>query len=81
MAKAESDLRSMLTKGKDPRELPWYRDDFEEVPEPAKTILENYSKIQPEQVLQHVKDVVSTAAITKCRKGYTSLYPEIDVIY
>ncbi|KAJ5734388.1 hypothetical protein N7493_003174 [Penicillium malachiteum] len=57
MAKAESDLRSMITQGKDPRELPWYKTDLEEVYQPAKTILENYSKIQPDQVLQHVKDV------------------------
>ncbi|KAJ5622240.1 hypothetical protein N7528_005472 [Penicillium herquei] len=65
MAKAESDLRSMITQGKDPRELPWYQTDLEEVYQPAKTILENYSKIQPDQVLQHVKDVV----------GYCFPYP------
>lgn len=58
-ARTESDLRASLTKGKDPRELPWYKTDFEEVPEPAKTILEDYSKIPPDQVLQHVKAVVS----------------------
>ncbi|KAJ5565060.1 hypothetical protein N7513_001302 [Penicillium frequentans] len=59
MAKAttESERRAALTKGKAPHELPWYKTDFEEVPEPAKTILENYSKIPPDQVLQHVKDV------------------------
>ncbi|KAJ6084241.1 hypothetical protein N7486_011041 [Penicillium sp. IBT 16267x] len=56
--RTESDLRAALTEGnKDPRELPWYQTDFEEMPEPGKTILENYSKIPPDQVLQHVKDV------------------------
>lgn len=62
-ARTESDLRAALTKGKDPRELPWYKTDFEEVPEPGKTILENYSKIPPDQVLQHVKDVVGSVSL------------------
>jgi hypothetical protein len=58
-AKTESDLRAALTKDKDPRKLPWYKIDFEEVPEPSKTILGKYSKVPPDQMLQHVKDVVS----------------------
>lgn len=58
MAKAESDLRSMMTKGMDPRELPWYEVDLKEVPEPAKTLLEKYSKIPSDQVVQHVKALV-----------------------
>ncbi|KAJ5895224.1 hypothetical protein N7495_006915 [Penicillium taxi] len=63
MAKAESDLQSMLAKGMDPRDLPWYEADLAEVPEPAKTILENYSHISPDQVLQHVMDMVSHAIV------------------
>lgn len=62
-ARTESERRAALTKGKAPHELPWYNTDFEEVPEPAKTILENYSKIPPDQVLQHVKDVVSQVLV------------------
>ncbi|KAJ6015558.1 hypothetical protein N7540_010149 [Penicillium herquei] len=82
MAKAESDLRSMLTQGKDPRELPWYRTDLEEVQQPAKTILVNYSKIQPDEVLQHVKDVFPYPCIGAFRFLDMSIpqspaYPEI----
>lgn len=62
-SRTESDMRDALTKGKDPRELPWYKTDFEEVPEPGKTILEEYSKIPPDQVLQHVKAVVSQVSL------------------
>ncbi|KAJ6017898.1 hypothetical protein N7451_001277 [Penicillium sp. IBT 35674x] len=56
-ARTESEMRAALTKGKAPHELPWYKTDFEEMPEPAKTMLEKYSKILPDQVLQHVNDV------------------------
>lgn len=59
MAKAESDLQAMLTKGMDPHQLPWYEPYLHEVPEPAKTILEKYSRIPPDQVVEHVKNVVS----------------------
>jgi len=59
MAKAETDLQKMLANGADPKELPWYEPKINDVPEPAKTILENYSKFPPGQVLQHVMDVVS----------------------
>lgn len=59
MAKAESDLRSILDGGFDPREFPWYEPELTEIPEPAKTLLENYSKIQPGQEVEHVKKVVS----------------------
>lgn len=59
MAKAENDLRSMLSQGMDPKELPWYEPTIDEVPEPAKTILEKYSNIPSDQVLQHVMEVVS----------------------
>ncbi|KAJ5659293.1 hypothetical protein N7507_005744 [Penicillium longicatenatum] len=57
-AKTECDLRAALTKDKDPRKLPWYKIDFAEVPEPSKTILGKYSKVPPDQMLQHVKDVL-----------------------
>lgn len=60
MAKAEMDLQKMLANGGDPKELPWYEPNIDNIPEPAKTILENYSKIPPEQVLQHVMGVVSS---------------------
>lgn len=49
----------MFTEGKDFRQLPWFDVEIEEVPEPAKTILEQYSRIPSDRVLQHVRDVVS----------------------
>jgi hypothetical protein len=58
MAKAESELRSILDGGFDREKFPWYLPDLEEVPEPAKTLLEKYSKISPGEVVQHVKTVV-----------------------
>lgn len=58
MAKAESELRSLLDGGYDREKLPWYAPDLEEVPEPAKTLLEKYSKIPPGELLQHVKTIV-----------------------
>ncbi|CAL5873744.1 uncharacterized protein PFLUO_LOCUS8026 [Penicillium psychrofluorescens] len=57
MAKAESELRSILDGGFDREKFPWYVQDLEEVPEPAKTLLEKYSKISPGEVMQHVKTV------------------------
>jgi hypothetical protein len=59
MAKAESDLRSILDGGFDPQKFPWYEPELTEVPEPAKTLLEKYSKIPPGQEVDHVKKVVS----------------------
>lgn len=59
MAKAESDLKSILGGGFDPHKFAWYEPELIEVPEPAKTLLEKYSKIPSEQVVDHVKKVVS----------------------
>ncbi|KAJ5273451.1 hypothetical protein N7478_008576 [Penicillium angulare] len=78
MAQPNSDLRSRLAKVERPQELPWYLNEFEEVPEPAKTILLNYSNIPPDNVLQHVKDVVTGSSF----RGDMSIpqspaYPEI----
>ncbi|KAJ6168339.1 hypothetical protein N7497_001182 [Penicillium chrysogenum] len=57
MAKAESDLRSILDGGFDPQKFPWYEPELIEVPEPAKSLLEKYSKITPGQEVEHVKKV------------------------
>ncbi|KAJ5788331.1 hypothetical protein N7457_003321 [Penicillium paradoxum] len=57
MAKAESDLKSILDGGFDPQQFPWYEPELTEAPEPAKTLLEKYSKIPPNQVVEHVKKV------------------------
>ncbi|KAJ5632388.1 hypothetical protein N7490_008727 [Penicillium lividum] len=78
----DSELLTNMTKGTDPRELPWYKTDFEQVPEPSKTILEKYSKISPDQVLQHVKDVFPYPCIGEFRFLDMSIsdsrvYPEI----
>lgn len=59
MAKAESDLRSILDGGFDAQKFPWYEPELNEVPEPAKSLLEKYSKIPPGQEVEHVKKVVS----------------------
>lgn len=59
MARAETDLRSMIANGFDPKTLDWYESDLEEVPEPAKTLLEKYSHISPDQVVRHVNGMVS----------------------
>ncbi|KAJ6161388.1 hypothetical protein N7470_004784 [Penicillium chermesinum] len=64
MAKSETELRSMMAKGKDLRELPWFDAEIDEVPEPAKTILERYSQIPADQILDHVK-------------GVSPVYPEV----
>ncbi|CAI7616370.1 unnamed protein product [Penicillium bialowiezense] len=57
MAKAESELNTILDGGFDPHQFPWYEPDLTEAPEPAKTLLERYSKIPPDQVVDHVKKV------------------------
>lgn len=59
MAKAESDLRSILDGGFDPHKFAWYEPELIEVPEPAKSLLEKYSKIPPGHEVEHVKKVVS----------------------
>lgn len=63
MAKAESELRSILDGGFDRSKFPWYEPDLDEVPEPAKTLLEKYSGIAPEDVVEHVKKVVSPVCL------------------
>lgn len=63
MAKSEIDLRSMIANGLDPRTLSWYEDDLKEVAEPAKTLLEEYSKIPSDQVVKHVNGMVSLAVL------------------
>lgn len=59
MAKAEAELNAILDGGFNPHQFPWYEPDLTEAPEPAKTLLERYSKIPPDQVVDHVKKVVS----------------------
>lgn len=63
MAKSETDLRSMLANGLDPKTLSWYEEDMKEVPGPAKTLLEEYSKIPSDQVVRHVNSMVSLALL------------------
>lgn len=60
MAKSETDLRSMIANGLDSKSLAWYESDLQEVPEPAKTLLEKYSKIPSDQLVQHVNSMVSS---------------------
>lgn len=37
----------------------FYRENLDEINDTARTLLEKYSGIAPERVIQHVKDVVS----------------------
>ncbi|KAJ5448036.1 hypothetical protein N7445_002857 [Penicillium cf. griseofulvum] len=82
MAKAESDLRSILDGGFDPQKFPWYEPELLEVPEPAKTLLEKYSKIPPGHEVEHVKKVFPYPCIGSFRFldlsiPQSPLYPEI----
>jgi hypothetical protein len=52
-------LLYILDGGFDPQKFPWYEPELIEVPEPAKSLLEKYSKIPPGQEVEHVKKVVS----------------------
>lgn len=76
MAKAESDLKAILDGGFDPHQFLWYEPDLTEAPEPAKTLLEQYSNIPPDQVVDHVKKVVS--CILRLESIATNQYREIE---
>lgn len=52
----DSQLETAVKNGFDPKSL--YSTELTKVNEPARTILEQYSKIPAEKVLQHVKDLV-----------------------
>lgn len=49
----------MIENGLDSKSLAWYESDLKEVPEPAKTLLEKYSKVPSDKVVQHVNSMVS----------------------
>lgn len=76
MAKAESDLKAILDGGFDPHQFLWYEPDLTEAPEPAKTLLERYSNIPPDQVVDHVKKVVS--CILRLESIATNQYRETE---
>lgn len=71
MARSETNLRSMIANGSDPKSLPWYESDLEEVPEPAKTLLAEYSKIPSDQVVQHVNSMVRCCCFICTRIVFT----------
>lgn len=52
----DTQLQSAVKDGFDPKSL--YSTELTKVNEPARTILEKYSKIPAENILQHVKDLV-----------------------
>jgi hypothetical protein len=52
----DSQLKSAVKDGFDPKSL--YSPELTKVNEPARTILEQYSKIPAGHILQHVKDLV-----------------------
>lgn len=43
-------------RGKD---VHWYKTDIGHVSEPARQLLENYSRIHPDRVVPHIAEVVS----------------------
>lgn len=47
---------------KDPREYEWYIADITSIPDNARLLLEQYSGIPSERVLEHVKEVVSPSS-------------------
>jgi hypothetical protein len=52
----DSQLETAVKSGFDPKSL--YSTELTEVNEPARTIIEKYSKIPADNILQHVKDLV-----------------------
>jgi hypothetical protein len=58
MTEPEIDPGSSLSKSHDPHKLPWYEPELTEVQPKAREILENYSNIPPDEVVQHVNKLV-----------------------
>ncbi|PWY69615.1 hypothetical protein BO94DRAFT_527175 [Aspergillus sclerotioniger CBS 115572] len=54
---AESTIPAENTQDGLNRQFSWYKSDLEEIKEPARTILVEYSKIPEEKIIEHVKDV------------------------
>lgn len=54
----DSQLQNAVTKGFDPKLL--YDPNLDHVEEPVRSILEEYSNIPADQILEHVRQLVST---------------------
>ena len=54
----DSQLQDAVTKGFDPKSL--YDPNLDQVDEPVRSILEEYSNIPADKILEHVRQLVST---------------------
>jgi hypothetical protein len=59
-------LETAIQKGFDPKSL--YTAELTQVNEPVRTILEIYSKIPADEILQHVKDLVSDHSLIRLNR-------------
>lgn len=59
MSEPENGSSSMLSENYDPHKLPWYEPEPAEVEPEARELLENYSNIPSDKVVQHVNSMVS----------------------
>ena len=59
MAEPEIGSSALLSEISDQHKLPWYEPRLTEVGPEARELLENYSNIPSDEVVQHVNSVVS----------------------
>lgn len=59
MAEPGTGSSALLSEISDPHKLPWYEPRLTEVEPEARELLENYSNIPSDEVVQHVNSVVS----------------------
>ncbi len=59
MAEPGTASSALLSEISDPHKLPWYEPQLAEVEPEERELLENYSNIPSNQVVQHVSSVVS----------------------
>jgi hypothetical protein len=74
MAESETALQAVVhEKGIDIKSFPWYHDDISSLSDSARKLLEGYSKIPGDEVVGHVKAVVSaplpTESMINCSRG------------
>lgn len=64
MTEAEPGPNSMLSEDYDPHTLPWYEPKLTDVEPEARELLEKYSKIPSDEVVQHVNSLVCDPCIS-----------------
>ena len=58
MTEAKPGHNSMLSEDYDPHTLPWYEPELTDVEPEARQLLEKYSNIPSDKVIQHVNNMV-----------------------